>query len=285
MFDFLPYVLKRYVIQNRNDLCELRIRKNAPILAVCINQKSFIFNNGKRIIADEKMIEDIVISACKNSLYIYNESIKDGYISCGQGIRIGIAGECVYNNGYIQTIKNFSSLNIRFPHEVLNVSNNVLKIIDNDFSIKSLLVISPPGVGKTTLIRDLARNISITKMLNVLVIDEKNEIFYEGCTWGETCDVICNCKKDFGFYNAIKTLNPQVIIADELTNNDDAYGALFASLSGVKIICTIHGESISDVQKKDYMNQLFLNNCFEKFVLLKKTTHGFNAQEVYMENK
>ncbi|MBR3863816.1 MAG: AAA family ATPase [Clostridia bacterium] len=283
MFEFLPYPLNKYVALNANKLCELRIRKNQPIIATLLESKNYVYHNGQKIIASGDFIENIILSACKNSIYVHNETIKNGYISCGQGIRIGLGGECVYNNEGVQTIKNFSSLCIRFPHQIIGISTKALNIINDDYLIKSVLIISPPGIGKTTLIRDLARNISNQKNLNILVIDEKNEIFYEGVNLGDTCDVISNCRKNFGFYNAIKTLNPEVIIADEISSFEDAKGACFASLSGTKIICTAHGKSLKEVMKKDYMKELFENHCFEKFILLKKEQQGFSTHEVFIE--
>ena len=279
MYSFLPEKLCNFCINNQEKVYELRIRKNKPVTANFSGKFIELKIDGKPIICSSEDISLILTKACNNSIYKYNVYIKNGYISCGQGIRIGIAGECVIENGVIKTIKNFNSLCIRFPHQILGCADEAYKIINSNNGIKSLLVISPPGVGKTTLLRDLARIISDIKMLNILVIDSKNEIFYEGCNIGKTVDVICGCNKSFGFYTAIKTMSPDVIIADELTSEEEASGAKFAALSGVKIICSIHGSSLNEIKMKDYMKQLFEAQCFEKCILLKKYNSGFLALE------
>ena len=278
---FLPLSLRNYVIENYEILHELRIRKNQPVTANLANKFTQVKTNGKIIVADQVLIDSIVNLACHGSFYLHNESIKNGYITCGNGVRIGIGGECVVENGFVKTIKNLTSLCIRFPHEVKGCANETFKIIDSINGIKNLLVISPPGVGKTTLIRDLARIISNKKLLNILLIDEKNELFYDSCDVGSTTDVIKNCNKKFGFYTAIKTLNPHVIICDEIINSEDVDGAIFAVRSGVKIICTVHGCGLDDVKQKEYLKKFFTGSVFEKYVKLTPFNNGFKEEEVF----
>ena len=149
MLDFLPYPIKKFVLENSQNLCELRVRRGQPILALFLNENRYIYYKNEKVIASAELIENMLLLACKNSIYAYNESIKNGYIPCGQGIRIGLGGECVYSGESVQTIKNFTSLCIRFPHEVIGVSDKALDIINDDYSVKSCLIISPPCVGKT----------------------------------------------------------------------------------------------------------------------------------------
>ncbi|MBQ3572787.1 MAG: hypothetical protein IJA15_08165 [Clostridia bacterium] len=283
MYSFLPEKLRKFYLSNQENIYEIRIRKEAPVTVNYAGNFISIKIEGQYLVYTAEEISLILTKACNNSIYKYNEYIKNGYISCGQGIRIGIAGECVTESGIIKTIKNFHSLCIRFPHQVIGCADKAFEIINANNGIKSLLVISPPGVGKTTLLRDITRIISDIKMLNILVIDEKNEIYYDGCNIGKTTDVINGCDKAFGFYTAIKTLSPDVVIADEITTEQEANGAMFASLSGVKIICSVHGNSLKDVKKKKYMQLLFNEKCFDKCVLLKKNNAGFLTFEEAIE--
>lgn len=280
MYDFLYDDLKKFVMKNRASLRELRLRKNCPVSANLDGVFQDVKVEGYPYVLSENCLNKIVSRLCENSLYKYNDSIKNGYITIDHGIRIGVAGECVIENGEIKTIKNFTSLCVRFPHEIIGCANHAFSLINDEQSVKSLLVISKPGVGKTTLLRDLIRIISNIKRLNILVIDEKNEIFYDACDIGQTIDVLSSCNKQFGFYTAVKTLCPDVVVADELTSEADAQGAMFASLSGVKILCSVHGSSLEDVYKKPYMANLIKENCFEKYVLLEKTLNGYKSIEV-----
>ncbi|MBR4419984.1 MAG: hypothetical protein IKT32_03810 [Clostridia bacterium] len=281
MFQFLPKEINEYISSRFNQVYELRIRKNKSCAVNILGQFKPLIIGGKEVICDQNCIDKIIANATNNSLYKFNEELKKGYISYKGGIRIGVAGECVVENGSIKTIKNFSSLCIRFPHEIKGCAEKAFEIIRHKESVKSLLVISPPGVGKTTLLRDLTRIISNIKNSNILVVDEKNEIFYERFDLGNSTDILSSCTKEFGFFTAVKTLSPDIIIADELTSESDANGVLFANLSGVKTICSVHGNSLESVMKKDYMKKLFLNRCFEKYILLKKTNSGFETIEVF----
>ena len=203
-----------------------------------------------------------------------------GYLTFAEGVRIGLAGECVYDGNDIITIKNFTSISVRIPHEVFGFAEKAFSIINQSELVSSLLIIAPPACGKTTLIRDLIRIISNIKSLNILVIDEKNEIFYNSAFVGETIDILASCKKDFGFYNGVKTLSPHVIVCDELINESDANGVKFAANSGVKVIATVHADSVSSLLLKPYMKRLLLEKCFEKFILMNR---NFEYEEVFIE--
>ncbi len=276
---FLPHLLNDFVSKYSDKLRELRIRKNLPVYANIDGNYVEVKINGKSCYVDDAEMEKIINVACKSSIYLFNENIKNGFITCENGIRIGIGGECIVENNCVKTIKNFYSLCIRFPRQIIGCANEAFEIIDDNLTVKSLLVIAPPGGGKTTLLRDLTRIISNVKRLNILLVDEKNEIFYEGCDIGKTTDVLSSCPKKFGFYTAIKTLAPDVIVADELTEKEDVDGLIFASLSGVKVISSIHGDSLKAIRKKGYINQAIEMGIFEKFVTLTKDRNNFNVRE------
>lgn len=282
MFDFLSEDINSYLKQNINDIYEIRIRKNMPLSVRYKGKIIFPKIGGREVIFGEYDIQKIVSVICKNSLYKYNDTLQKGYLYTTNGARIGVGGECVCDHGKVITIKNFSSLCIRISHDINGFANNAFNIINCDNNmIKNLLIISPPGSGKTTLLRDLTRIISNIKSSNILVVDEKNEIFYEGCIMEKTIDVLYGCDKKFGFYSAIKALSPDVIVCDELMNEEDAEGVLFASSSGVNTICSVHGKSIDDLYKKDFMRKLFTNKVFEKYILLNRRDNVFTYKEIF----
>lgn len=287
MYDFLPFEIKSILLSDESIINELRIRENRPVTANYNGIYKKLYYCGKSIVLSHDDIGDIVFKACENSVYAYNDCIKEGYISYG-GIRIGLCGRFVLENGNVKTMKDFSGLCIRIPHEIKGCAERIFDaLIINDLKgdlsrsrIKSALIISPPGVGKTTFLRDITRVISEKTHKNVLVIDEKNEISGREFDLGESSDVLLECDKRFGFYTAIKTLCPDVLIADELTNATEADGALFAKLSGVTVICSVHAENYRDALKKDYLKNAFKNGCFDLFITLKREGEKVSVCEI-----
>ncbi len=263
MLNYLPNRLVKTLKKvNLNLVCEIRFRQNSKIL-LNLDGKLVLLNE----IVTREEIEEIVYNACKKSIYSYEEQIKRGYITTENGVRIGLCGEFVTKNDEVITIKNFSSLCIRFPHEKCGFA---LNFVDKVYNGGSVLVISKSGVGKTTFIRDFSRCINLKNCINTIIIDERNEIVasYSGARFdvGETVDVLTYSNKAYGFNQAIRTLNPSLIITDELMTESDIKGVETAVLSGVDVVATIHANSLSDVRNKDFIKNYV--NLFKYYVLL-----------------
>lgn len=280
VFDIFPPEIRNALIHiNYNALEEIRLRTNKPI---CVNagqmyylgERGLCDDIGKAIKVSFNQIRDIVFKACECSVYAYNQQIKQGFIRLNGGARLGLCGEVVYENENVKTIKNFSSVVLRLPHEVKNCSLKVLPYLHNQNGIFNTLIISPPGMGKTTLLRDLCRNVSekcIEK--NILVIDERGEL--AGVNSGHMCfdlgpntDIQSNCTKQFGIENGIRTMSPDVIFLDEIANVNDAGAVQFAFGSGVKIVATSHAGCLKDLYKRTFMIDLLKSNFFERVVVL-----------------
>lgn len=184
-------------------------------------------------------IEDVVLRACEHSLFAVNEQIKNGFLSLGGGVRMGICGEVVDG----KTIKNFSSLNIRFPHEIKGCAGSVISHVIKDKGCHNTLIVSPPGCGKTTLLRDLIRLVS-DRGNNVLVADERYEIaaFNSGTSLdvGKNTDVLSGASKSFAFEQGIRYMRPDVLAADELMSDEDVRAVKKACAGGVNVIATMH---------------------------------------------
>ena len=200
-------------------LCEIRLRINQPITINISGFFSYLSISGmtskkeSAIICTKRHIEEVVYKASDCSLYAINGQIKQGFITIKGGIRIGLSGEIVEEGGVIKTIKNFTSVNIRVPHFVQNCSLNALKFITED-GFKNTLIISPPGAGKTTFLRDLAWQFSYQNYgYNLLIIDERNEIAavtngVPELDVGAFSDVYSNCPKFFGLVQGIRSIRP-----------------------------------------------------------------------------
>ena len=196
MLSFLSDDIKKIISSEFLDLCEVRMRVGSEIVEYYGNGTSRSFD---RIVSAED-IDKIILKLTKHSVYLFSESLKQGFLNGDCGERVGLCGTCVMENGCVKMIKDVSSVCIRIPHEIVGFSD---KLID-DFvrnGISSTLVISPPGFGKTTFLRDVARGISVKLKRNVLVSDEKKEIYSENFSFGKYCDFLLRSDKSFAFKN------------------------------------------------------------------------------------
>ena len=272
-----------------SEVTEIRLRQDKPIIVFLKCQPYYICsfgltcNSENALYVTKDMISDIVYRASDFSIYSVNEQIKQGFIILQNGIRIGLGGTFVYENNEIKTITNWTSLNIRIPHNIKNLSLCAFDDIVSSAGVKNTLVISPPGAGKTTFIRDFVYQLSIRNYcLNVSVIDERGEIFATGIDIGNFCDVLTNVKKNDGFMSAIRALNPNLIVTDELGGALDAKFLVEAMNCGVKVMATIHAGSLEELKRKEIFNNL--PTCyFERYVLLSSREGPGTFEGVYNE--
>ena len=266
------------------DCCnEIRLRLNMPIVITIAGENLFLGkfgvtnNPSQALICAKEDISHVIDRASNNSLYSINDQLINGYISYTGGIRIGVAGEFVYVEDKIKTIKNIQGLNIRLPHEVNNCSLSTLKYVLNNDNISNTLVLSPAGAGKTTYIRDLVKQLlKNSKQKNILVVDERCEITGiangHAMFGGMNCDILSNCKKKYAFDNGIRSLKPDVIVTDELSC-DDIASVENAMTYDVKIIATIHASSIVDLKNKPQFSDILSKHLFDRYIVL-GTTNG-----------
>ena len=249
---------------NYNRLSEIRLRRGQPVIVEYDGRYAFLGRMGIVSNVSESIrlseITPILNAATGGCVYGYTEQMKNGFITVEHGVRIGIAGEYVTEKGAVNTIKNITSLNIRIPHDIRDCSDYLFKTVFFN-KLKSTLIFSKPGLGKTTMLRDIARKLSQTK--NVLVFDERGEIaaldsFGEGFDLG-TVDVVRCYSKLGAIASAIRAMKPDVIITDELYGDEDIKAVQYAADCSITVIASSH---IADKEKLKKMP-------FEYFVELK----------------
>ena len=267
-----------------NALQEIRLKIEKPIIITS--------SKGEVVLSYILGREDIkyILQRISNySLYAYEEEIRQGFITIRGGHRVGLAGECVMDNGKVKTIRNISSLNIRICREILGCSKKVMKYIVEDKKVLNTLIISPPKCGKTTILRDIARNLSDGGK-KISIIDERSEIAasYLGVPQmkvGIRTDVLDNCLKSEGLIMAIRSLSPEIIICDEIGTLKDIEALIMAFNSGVNIIVTLHGESIDDLTNRSVFKELLENNVVERVILLSNREGVGTVENVYSLSK
>lgn len=289
---YFPNHIKEIIFQNVSEhICEfteeIRIRLNRPI-CLKIGQEIMVI---KHIITKEE-IDEIFEQICENSIYSYKNQICDGFITIQGGHRVGITGTAIIDEK-IKNINYISSLNFRIARQKTNSSTNIIKHIINlqENNIYNTLIVSPPGGGKTTILRDVIRSISngiqemnLTPKV-VGLIDERGEIAatYKGIPQkdiGIMTDVMSNIPKALGIKMLIRSMSPQIIACDEIGGEEDVQAIKVAICSGVKGIFTAHARNIEEVMKNIQINQLIKENMIEKIIILSMKQKG-TVNEIY----
>lgn len=264
--------------QNQERMTEMRFRSGRPVL-VCVGGRERMLGKSGELCSGEdgavcfsqEELRRLLLHLCRYSLYAYEEEFREGYLTLEGGHRLGVAGQVVTEEGRIRTIKNIAFLNLRISHQILGAADAVLPYLYRDNRVKNTLLVSPPGCGKTTLLRDLVRQISdgnrYGRGRTVGVVDERSEI--AGCCLGipqndlgMRTDVMDGCPKALGMILLIRSMAPEVLAVDEIGRKEDLTAVRQALTCGISVIATLHGRSREDIRRKG------LEKCFEQYFFL-----------------
>lgn len=275
MLDFLPPRLAdalRYI--NLNLLYELRIRADKPLRAnlggkfVCLGDCGVCEERGA-LIPTQDEVEETLFAASGYSVYAVENQIRRGFVTAREGERVGIAGAYVYDEKGVLAVRGVTSLCIRIPHAIEGCAEEIYAACFGD-GIKSVLLLAPPGEGKTTLLRDLCRLVCRRTKCNVLVSDERGEL--SAGDLGETADVIRFADKLTAFTAGIRAMRPEAIVTDELLPED--YAAVRrATESGIAVLASAHLKKYEDVPQKLFERYVVLNGLGKVGAILGEDGH------------
>lgn len=274
------------------DLYEIRIRSMQPILIRRRDGEFYLNESGEELRVRGKQfshplclnagqVDSIFVHLCQYSPYAFGEELRQGFLTVAGGHRIGVAGQVLAEEKGVKSMRNIRFLNIRISHEIKGAADKLMPYLyEKDGSrIYNSLIVAPPGMGKTTLLRDIVRQVSNgiygKEGCSVSVVDERSEI--AGCFLGQPqndvgirTDVLDACPKALGMEIALRSMAPEVIAVDEIATVEDVNTLLLMLHCGVRVLVTIHGESMEEIMEKPYLQPLFGTNYFQRFIVIRE---------------
>ena len=253
-------------------LQEIRIRAERPVL---IRYRNRELVTGRTVSRDQ--VAEILSYLGSYSLYAYEDEIRQGFLSLPGGHRVGLSGKAVMEARRVKTLGEISSLNIRFAHQIRGCADPLMPYIWDGVRLLHTLIVSPPGRGKTTLLRDCIRQISDGSGLwpgkTVGVVDERSEI--AGCfrgvpgnDVGMRTDVLDGCPKADGMMMLIRSMAPDVVAVDEIGSKEDAVALRYAMSCGCVLLATVHGSCMEELLLKPVLREIIEQKMFERYVFL-----------------
>jgi len=273
--DHLASKLKQETMKQQNPLEEIRLRIGDAVELIFLN--SIVRLDQYHFTSEDSMY--LLNQLSEHSLYRMQQELKEGYITTTGGHRVGLAGAVVTSSGTIKQIQHITFFNIRIAKEMKGIANELLTYLRDGKTYYNTLLIGVPQTGKTTILRDLARLISNghdqIPSYKVGIVDERSEIAaaYQGIPQhdiGKRTDVMDACPKADGLMMMIRSMSPDVLMADEIGSLKDVQALTEAMTAGVTIFSTVHGNSLSTVKKRPTLEKIFSLKMFSRYIVLSR---------------
>lgn len=273
-------------------LQEIRMRVGQPLGVMIDGEEQILPSKQRAHIVTKEEVKETIEYMSRYSLYAYENELRQGFLTLEGGHRVGVAGKVIIDRGKVKNIQYISSLNIRVAHEVIGCADELIPYITKNKKVCHTLLISPPCCGKTTLLRDLIRQISdgneYVKGCSVGVVDERSEI--GGCymgiaqnNLGMRTDILDCCPKADGMSMLIRSMSPQVIAVDEIGTVEDIHAIEYAMQCGCKLIASVHGLDMEEASRKPVLGELIRRKMFERYVVLGNDGHPGQVRGIYDE--
>lgn len=301
-----PPALKTILVKMPSGYCEniqeFRLRQDRPLTALINDCDYFVAPTGDitpdpahAYSVSKSDIERVFQNITRHSVYALEEEMRNGYVTVNGGHRIGFTGEAIVLNGKVKTLKNISCVNIRIAREVKGCADKILPLIINKQTntVMHTLIISPPKCGKTTLLRDIIRQLSNGipalnfKGVNVGVVDERSEL--AGCYLGLPqkdiglrSDILDRCPKAEGMYMLVRAMSPNVIATDEIGRVEDVDAIQEVLNAGIKLITSVHGADEEEIKRRPVMREIMKMHMFERLIVLGRS-NGVGTVEAVID--
>lgn len=270
LLDILPkWMITDVDALGRSSLQELRLRLDAPPELVSCDSVQRL---GRQVSSED-------LSYCVNAASRYSPwaaaTIAQGFLTVSGGHRIGLCGEAVLKNKEITGIRKVTSLCIRVARDFPGIGSSAAGLRG------SMLILGAPGRGKTTLLRDIARQIS--QKSTVAVVDERGEIFPSGFVRGDRMDVLTGVPKAGGVEMVLRTMGPEWIAVDEITAEEDCRSLLQAQGCGVRLLATAHAGSLDEFRVRPIYKALLDNHVFD-YLLILHSDKSYGTERIHSWN-
>ena len=273
--------IRRLLIEAKPDyncLYEIRLRAGRPLFLIYAGGERFLRIKGHEpYLVTRQDLKETLEYISGYSMYAYEDEIRQGYISVQGGHRVGVTGKVILNGDRIKGMKYISCINVRLSHQLLGCADAVMPYIQMQNHIAHTLIISPPRGGKTTLLRDVIRQLSNGREgisgVTVGVVDERSELAgsWQGIPQndlGMRTDILDACPKAEGMKMLVRSMSPDVVAVDELGREEDFRAVESVIYCGCRLIATAHGNSLEDILAQPFFQKLKKMEIFEKYIVL-----------------
>lgn len=266
---------------------EIRLRLGRPAAVSLPENDYFVTDRGALTVSEDdphalhpgrREMDEVFRLLCNSSVYSHQQEIRGGFLVLAGGHRAGICGTAVCTDGHVENIRDISTISLRVARQVKGAADGVVRAVVKDGAVAGALIFGPPGCGKTTVLRDLARQLSMGRMLErrarVAIVDERGEIAatYLGepqNDLGPCCDVLNGYPKGEGMLQAVRALAPDVLICDEIGSEEDARGVAESLNAGVAVIASAHASTLEELARRPQIARMIRSMAFHNAVQLR----------------